>query len=102
MQETEIKTHQQTKMLFWYLFVGTRGSTTRIKIISFLQKIPVNKNQLAKKLGLDYKGIEHHMKILEEKNLVTKGDRTYGAKYFVSNLFEKEKALFDEIVNRHT
>ena len=94
----EAKSHPQTKGLFWYLFVGTRGGQNRVRIISQLRNKPSNKNQLAQDLGIDYKGIEHHMKTLEKNNLVTKIGTKYGATFFVSQLFEEGEAVFDEIV----
>ncbi len=96
----EAKSHPETKALLWYLFVGTKGGQTRVRIISQLRNKPSNKNQLAKDLGMDYKGIEHHMKTLEEHNLVTKVGSNYGATYFVSQLFEEGEAVFDEILSR--
>ena len=98
----EAKSHPQTKGLFWYLFVGTRGGQNRVRIISQLRNKPSNKNQLAQDLGIDYKGIEHHMKTLEKNNLVTKIGTKYGATFFVSQLFEEGEAVFDEIVAKLT
>ncbi len=96
----EAKSHPETKSLLWYLFVGTKGGRTRVRIISQLRNKPSNKNQLAKDLGMDYKGIEHHMKNLVKNNLVTKVGSNYGATYFVSQLFEEGEAVFDEILLR--
>ena len=96
--ETEI--HPQTKNVFWFLFVGTRGGLNRVRIISQLRDRPSNKNQLSQDLALDYKGVEHHLKTLEQNNLVTKLGEKYGATYFISPLFEEAEALFDEIVNK--
>ncbi len=94
------KTHPETKKLFWLLFVGSRGSDTRIRIMSVLRKRPSNRNQLATELGMDYKGIEHHIKVLEENNLVKKIRNQHGLIYYVSALFENSEAVFDEIVDR--
>jgi predicted transcriptional regulator len=96
----ETKTHPQTKNLFWFLFVGTRGGNTRVRIITQIRNKPSNKNQLAQDLDIDYKGIEHHLKTLETSNLVTKIGGKYGATYFVSPLFEEAEAVFDEIVTK--
>jgi len=96
----EAKSHLQTKKLFWLLFVGSRGSDTRIRIMSALRKRPSNRNQLAKELGIDYKNIQHHIKILEGNNLVTKFGKNYGVMYCVSPLFENSEFVFDEIVDR--
>ena len=96
----ETKTHPQTKGLFWFLFAGSRGGHTRIRIISQLRNKPSNKNQLSLDLGMDYKGIQHHMKVLEENNIVAKVGVSYSVTYFVSDLFEEGEAVFDEIVTK--
>ncbi len=94
------KSHLQTKIVFWVLFVGSRGSDTRIRIMSGLRKRPKNRNQLATELGMDYKVVQHHIKILEENNLVKKIGDQYGLIYCVSALFENSEDVFDEIVDR--
>ena len=91
------KTHPETKKLFWLLFAGSRGSDTRIRIMSVLRKRPRNKNQLATELGIDYKNIQHHIKVLEENNLVKKTGNQYGMTYYVSELFMHNEITFDEI-----
>ena len=96
----EAKSHLQTKIVFWVLFVESRGAANRIRIISALRKRPRNRNQLSKELGIDYKGIQHHLKILEGNNLVTKFGKNYGVIYCVSTLFENSEFVFDEIVDR--
>ena len=101
-KQIETKTHPQTKNLFWFLFVGTRGGNTRARIINQLRNKPSNKNQLSQDLNIDYKGIEHHLKTLESSNLVTKLGARYGATYFVSALFEEAQDVFDEIVAKMT
>lgn len=94
----ETKTNPQNKMLFWYLFAGSRGGPARIRIMSHLRNSPRNTNQLSRELGVDYKGILHHLKTLEKNNLVEKVGNNYGVTYFVSSLFEQDQAVFDEIV----
>jgi len=88
----------QTKMVFWGLFVASRGATNRIRIMSTLRKMPSNRNQLATELGIDYKAIQHHLKVLEGNNLVRKFGNYYGVVYCVSPLFENSEFVFDEIV----
>ncbi len=96
----EAKSHLQTKIVFWVLFVGSRGRTNRIRIMSALREKPRNRNQLATELGIDYKAVQHHIKILEGNNLVKKIGNYYGMIYYVSTLFENSEAVFDEIVAR--
>jgi len=96
----QTEAHPQTKALFWFLFAGTRGGASRIKIISSLRNRPANNHQLAIEIGLDYKAIQHHLKVLEKENLITKVGQRYGATYFLSSLFEDGEAVFDEIVTK--
>ena len=96
------ETHPETKRLFWFLFAGTRGGSNRIRIMEHLRDTPRNANQLACDLGIDYKGIQHHLKTLENSNLITKMGENYGSIYFVSHLFEEGQQVFDEIVMKLT
>ena len=96
----ETKTHPETKRLFWFVFVATRGGMNRIRIISYLRNTPSNTHRLSKELSLDYKAVQHHLKNLEQNNLVTKVGNNYGATYFPSVLFEDGEILFDEIITK--
>ncbi len=96
----EAKRHLQIKTVFWLLFVGSRGGTNRIRIISVLRNRPRNRNQLATELDIDYKNIQHHIRVLEGNNLVKKIGNLYGMTYYVSALFENNEIVFDEIVAR--
>ena len=65
--------------------------------MSALRKRPSNRNQLSTELGMDYKGIQHHIKILEENNLIKKTGHRYSMTYYVSELFMHNEIAFDEI-----
>jgi predicted transcriptional regulator len=71
--------------LLWFLFAGTRGGDNRIKILDLLIKNPLNINKISEELQLDYKTIQHHMRILEKNNLITRMGDKYGILYFISN-----------------
>ena len=75
--------------LLWFLFAGTRGGDNRIRILDILIKNPLNINKISEELQLDYKTIQHHMRILEKNNLITKIGDKYGILYFISNYMEK-------------
>ncbi len=96
----EAKSPFQTKTMFCILFVSSRGAATRVKIMTVLRKGPSNKNQLSVELGMDYKNIQHHIKILEKNNLVKKIGKHYAVKYYVLTLFENNEFVFDEIVEK--
>ena len=89
-----------TKRLLWFLFAGSRGGLNRIRLVSTLKETPLNANQLAKELGLDYKAIQHHIKVLEKNNIVTKAGEKYGVTYFISPFLEVNMETFDEIVQK--
>ena len=86
------------KNLIWYLFVGTRGGETRALIATSLKKQPMNANQLATRLRLDDKTIQHHLRILADNNILTAINKgRYGAVYFISDDMEKLWKEFSEI-----
>lgn len=85
------------KRLLWFVFAGSRGGITRLKIISKLKENPLNTNQLAKELGLDYKAIQHHIRVLEKNNMITKVGEKYGVAYFISTFLEVNMETFEEI-----
>ncbi|MCH7877656.1 MAG: winged helix-turn-helix transcriptional regulator [Thaumarchaeota archaeon] len=82
------KPDKQTRKLLLYLFTSTRGGFTRLRIIMHLLDQPYNTHQLAKVLDLDYKAIQHHMKVLEKNNMVSKIGEKYGAIFHLSNFLE--------------
>ncbi|MEK0349530.1 MAG: winged helix-turn-helix domain-containing protein, partial [Nitrosopumilus sp.] len=82
------KPDKQTRKLLLYLFTTTRGGFTRLRIIMRLLEQPYNTHQLSKKLDHDYKAIQHHMKVLEKNNMVSKIGEKYGAIFHLSNFLE--------------
>ena len=89
-----------SKRLLWFVFAGSRGGLNRLRIISILKKTPLNTNQLSKELGLDYKAIQHHIKVLEKNNMITKIGEKYNIVYFTSNFIETNMESFNEIVSK--
>ncbi|MDF2424724.1 MAG: winged helix-turn-helix domain-containing protein [Nitrosopumilus sp.] len=85
------------KRLLWFVFAGSRGGLNRLKIISKLKENPFNINQLAKELGLDYKAIQHHVRILEKNNMISKVGEKYNVNYFISTFLEVNMGIFEEI-----
>jgi len=88
------------KRLLWFVFTGSKGGLNRIRLISVIRKTPLNANQLAKELDLDYKAIQHHVNVLEKNNLVTRVGEKYGATFFISTFLEVNLETFDEIVTK--
>lgn len=86
------------KKLLWWLIAGTKGGINRAKIIKILHDRPYNANQLTEKLRLDYTTVRHHIKVLEENNIITSsGGKKYGTMYFLSISMEENYDTFKEI-----
>lgn len=94
------RTKNHRKELFWNIFGRSRGGITRLRMISVIRKKPLNRNELANELGIDYRAILHHVDLLERNNLITREDRRFGAKILISNLMEAHIELLEEIL-RH-
>jgi len=96
-QDIETKAHKETKVLIWTVFAGSKGAANRIKIINLLTKKPHNINQLSEELHLDYKTIQHHVRVLETNNFVSKTGSAYPTIYFIAPLLEFSMDIFEEI-----
>jgi predicted transcriptional regulator len=60
---------------------------------------PFNTHQLSQELELDYKAVQHHMKVLEKNNMVSKVGEKYGAVYHLSNFLEINISALDEAID---
>lgn len=90
-----------TKYLLEYLIAGTRGGKSRAQIIFALMGKSMNMNQISKQVKMDYKTIQHHLKVLEDNNVISvikKGE--YGAMYHLSADFEANIEHFKDIWKR--
>jgi DNA-binding transcriptional ArsR family regulator len=83
-----------------WLIAGTRGGSTRAKIINALREAPQNANQLATLLEMDYRTIRHHLNVLQKNKLITSAGEGYGTTYFLSIVLEENYTLFEEILNK--
>lgn len=72
----------------------------RFRIMMVLENEPMNANQLADRLDLDYKTIEHHLDLLEEHNIITTMGSGYGKNYFLSDQMEENKDLLEETAKK--
>ena len=87
----------ELRRLLWYVLGGARGGENRARIIHRLNLRPMNLNQLAEVLHVDYRTITHHVNVLKSNSLVvSEGDR-YGAMYFLSPRLEVGIQVFNGI-----
>ena len=94
------KPDKDTRKLLFYLFTSTRGGFTRLRIIMLLLENPLNTHQLSQELALDYKAVQHHMKVLEKNNMVKKIGDKYGAIYHLSTFLEVNIRALDEAIDK--
>lgn len=85
------------RKVLWWLIGGSRGGRNRVRIIRALNDKPMNANQLATSLDLDYKTIRHHLAKLEENDVVTSMGDEYGNTYFLTDRMEQNIDVLDEI-----
>lgn len=55
-------------------------------IVKALRERPMNMNELAKQLDLDFKTVKYHLDILREHGMVEKIGNGYGAVYVISKI----------------
>jgi predicted transcriptional regulator len=94
------KPDKQTRTLLFFLFTSTRGGFTRLRIIMHLLEKPYNTHQLAQALDLDYKAVQHHMKVLQKNNMISKIGEKYGAIFHLSNFLEINIGALDEAIDK--
>ena len=85
----------------WFLLAGTRGGINRARILRTLHDRPMNANDLAGRLGLDYKTVRHHLEILRENDCVMAlGNEGYGLPYALSPHLQTHYEDFEAIWQR--
>jgi DNA-binding transcriptional ArsR family regulator len=65
-----------------------------------LKEQPQNANQLAQRLGMDYKTVRHHIRVLLKNHMLTEVGEGYGAMFFVSPELEQNYDEFERIWER--
>lgn len=91
------KRRKEWKNLLKFVFFTSRGGITRLEIVRILEKKPVNANQLAKELDVDYKTVMHHLESLTKHKLVVKDGDGYGAVYRLSKDFFSNIDVLNEL-----
>jgi len=90
----------ELRRLLWFLLGGTVGGETRARIVYALRERPSNINQLAGKLGLQYKAVQHHIVVLKKNSLISSSGERYGMTYMLTQWLEAHFKIFDEICAR--
>ncbi|MEM1507602.1 MAG: winged helix-turn-helix domain-containing protein [Candidatus Bathyarchaeia archaeon] len=88
---------KQLKYVLNWLIAGSRGGAMRARIIMALKESPMNANQLANLLEVDYRTIRHHLEILEKNKIISSAGEKYAVTYFLTTLMEENYTIFEEI-----
>ena len=74
----DIKADPHMKKLFSSVFTGMSGRYTGMRIICAITEEPMNTLEISKKLELDYKTIQHNIKVLESNSFIVREGEGYG------------------------
>ena len=91
---------QRFEKVLWWLIGGTRGGKNRLRIIIKLKKQPMNANNLAEELDLDYKTVKHHLELMEENNIIEIIGEGYGKNYVLTEQMEENISKLEEVKNQ--
>ena len=84
----------------WHVLAAPRGGPNRARILRALDERPRNANRLADDLDLAYNTVRHHLDVLEEHDIVTSGDESYGTVYLPSERTRNHWDTVDEILTK--
>jgi DNA-binding transcriptional ArsR family regulator len=85
------------RKVLWWLIGGARGGRNRFRIIRTLEREPMNANQLASALDLDYKTVRHHLELLVDNGVVEPVGDGYGDMYFLTDRMESNLDVLESI-----
>jgi predicted ArsR family transcriptional regulator len=86
--------------LLWYVFAGSRGGPTRIRLMRCLLDQPRNTNQLAKDLGMDYKTIDYQLRVLKKHTYAVSRTKGYGRPWEPSRNFLATLDEFEAVAHK--
>ncbi len=96
----DIKVDKHMNELFSSVFTGMSGRYTRLRIICAITEDPMNTLELSKKLDLDYKTIQHNIKVLEENNLIVREGEGYGDLFFTSEIISSNLPTLYSVIRK--
>lgn len=85
--------------LLWYVFAGSRGGATRVRIIEAIWDAPQNAHQLSKALGLDYKTVDYNLRVLAKHVYVVDDGAAYGKAWMPSKNLKAVEAEFRKLAD---
>lgn len=83
-----------------HLLVETDGGPRRARLILALDDHPMNANQLAERLGLNYNTVRYHLGVLEDHGVVTPSGDGYGEVYLLTERFDHHQDAFEQLLDQ--
>ena len=81
-----------------FLVLGSRGGTTRRRILAVLFRCPQNAHRICQTLSLNYGTVASHLRVMEGFGLVTAiGESRYNRGYCISPLLRGSRTVVDLI-----
>lgn len=96
----EIKVDSHMKSVFSTVFTGMSGRYTRMRIICAITENPMNALELSQYLELDYKTIQHNIKVLESNSLIIREGDGYGDVFFPSELISSNLPTLYKVIRK--
>ena len=96
----DIKEDPHMREIFSSIFTGMSGRYTRMRIICALTEEPLNARELSKELELDYKTIQHNIKVLESNSLIDRVGEGYGDMFFPSDLISSNLPTLYKVIKK--
>lgn len=85
---------------FSTVFTGMSGRFTRMRIICAITETPMNIQQLSETLELDYKTVQHNIRVLEKNNFIDRQGDGYGDIFFPSELISANLPTLYKVIRR--
>lgn len=71
----------------------------RIRLLRVISAKPLNANQLAKELGVDYTTVRHHLDTLVKNGVLEAVGEKYGTIFYLSKSLTENSGLVKEILD---
>ena len=94
----DIKEDPHIMELFSSIFTGMGGRYTRMRILCAITEEPLNTLEISKRLGLDYKTIQHSIKVMESNGLIVRQGEGYGDLFFPSDLLSSNLPTLYKVI----
>jgi predicted transcriptional regulator len=95
-----VQDNADLRRLLWYFLGATRGGETRARLLHQIRMQPGNINQLSKRMGMEYRSVQHHIEILKKNSLVTSTGELYGVTYFIHPWLEAHFEILDDVCSK--